>query len=145
MSIKTPLNIDYQIQALDSLRKGIVDYDRRRGWRGPITNIKKNKNWEKKVAQFSLDPTLNWNLVEIISVNNSQIKFKKINNGEENFEGKIFYDDIKWTLNQNKSVKDIHEIGDILFVKKENNFWKIMQYPRVNGGIVVLNPITGMF
>ena len=77
MSIKTPLNIDYQIQALDSLRKGIVDYDRRRGWRGPITNIKKNKNWEKKVAQFSLDPTLNWNLVEIISVNNSQIKFKK--------------------------------------------------------------------
>ena len=38
LSIKTPLNINYQIQALKSLRKGIEDYDKRRGWRGAITN-----------------------------------------------------------------------------------------------------------
>ena len=34
--ISTPLKIDYQIQALKSLRKGIEDYDHRRGWRGAI-------------------------------------------------------------------------------------------------------------
>ena len=38
LSISTPLKINYQIQALKSLRKGIEDYDRRRGWRGPITS-----------------------------------------------------------------------------------------------------------
>ena len=38
LSISTPLKINYQIQALKSLRKGIEDYDRRKGWRGPITN-----------------------------------------------------------------------------------------------------------
>ena len=48
LSISTPLNINYQIQALKSLRKGIEDYDKRRGWRGPITNKIKNKNWEKR-------------------------------------------------------------------------------------------------
>ena len=48
LSISTPLNIDYQIQALQSLRKGIEDYDQRRGWRGPITNKIKNKNWKIK-------------------------------------------------------------------------------------------------
>ena len=43
LSIRTPLNIKFQIEAIKSLRKGIEDYDRRRGWRGPITNkIKKN-------------------------------------------------------------------------------------------------------
>ena len=68
LSISTPLNINYQIQALKSLRKGIEDYDRRRGWRGPITNKIKNKNWENKISQYKLDPTLNWNLAEIISV-----------------------------------------------------------------------------
>ena len=47
LSIRTPLNIDYQIQAIKSLRKGIEDYDKRHGWRGPITNKFKNKNWEK--------------------------------------------------------------------------------------------------
>jgi len=34
LSIKTPLNIDYQIQAVNSLRKGIEDYDRRHGLGG---------------------------------------------------------------------------------------------------------------
>ena len=43
LSIKTPLNINYQIQALKSLRKGIEEYDKRRGWRGPITNKLKIK------------------------------------------------------------------------------------------------------
>ena len=48
LSISTPLNINYQIEALKSLRKGIEDYDRRRGWRGPITNKINSKNWKKK-------------------------------------------------------------------------------------------------
>merc|ERR1711965_508516 len=78
LSISTPLKINYQIQALKSLRKGIEDYDRRRGWRGPITNKIKNKNWENKIAQYKLDPTLNWRLVEIISINDNKVNFKII-------------------------------------------------------------------
>ena len=54
LSISTPLNINYQIQALKSLRKGIQEYDRRQGWRGPITNKIKNKNWEKKFHNLKL-------------------------------------------------------------------------------------------
>ena len=42
---------------------------KRRGWRGPITNKIKNKNWEKKINQYKLDPTLNWKFAEIISLN----------------------------------------------------------------------------
>ena len=40
--------------------------------------------------------------------------------------------DSKKKINQN-----IHKIGDIIFVKEENNFWLLKQYPKVNGGIVV--------
>ena len=57
LSIKTPLNINYQIQALKSLRKGIEDYDKRRGWRGPITNKLKVKNWQNEINKYKLDPT----------------------------------------------------------------------------------------
>ena len=49
LSISTPLRIKYQIQALESLRKGIEDYDMRRGWRGSITNKIHDKNWQKKI------------------------------------------------------------------------------------------------
>ena len=80
LSIRTPLNIDYQIQAIKSLRKGIEEYDRRHGWRGPIANKFKNKNWENILSQYKLDPTLNWKIAEIQSVNDTEVKFKTFKN-----------------------------------------------------------------
>jgi len=143
LSISTPLKISYQIQALKSLRKGIEDYDRRRGWRGPITNKIKNKNWQKKISNLKLDPTLNWNLAEIISLDNNEIKFQLILNNKEKKNGSLLFKKIKWSMPNKKSIKDVHEIGDIIFVKKEGNFWLLKQYPKVNGGMIALDPFTG--
>ena len=78
LSIKTPLNINYQIHALNSLRKGIEMYDTRRGWRGAITNKLTDLNWKNKIEKFKLDPTLNWKFAEIISVDDNELKFKTI-------------------------------------------------------------------
>ena len=143
LSISTPLNINYQIQALKSLRKGIEDYDKRRGWRGPISNKINNKNWEKKISTYKLDPTLKWHFAEIISLEPSQLKFNIIDKVEKNREGILTLKNLEWSIPNNKKIKDIHKIGDIIFIKKENNFWKLKQYPRVNGGIVALDPFTG--
>ena len=142
LSISTPLKIDYQIQALNSLRKGIEDFDRRRGWRGPIVNKFKNKNWQKKISKYKLDPTLKWKLAEIESIDNNEIIFQTLDK-KENKKGSLFLKNIKWTIPKSKSLKDIHKVGDIFFVKKENNFWSLKQYPKVNGGIIVLDPFSG--
>ena len=143
LSISTPLKINYQIQALKSLRKGIEDYDRRRGWRGPVTNKIKNTNWKSEIQQYKLDPTLNWNLAEIISLEDNEIKFKIIENKKKNSKGVIKNKNIKWTFRGKKTIKETFKVGDVIFVKKENNFWLLKQYPKVNGGIVVLDPFTG--
>ena len=141
LSISTPLNINFQIQALKSLRKGIEEYDRRRGWRGPITNKIKNKNWEKLISNLKLDPTLNWDIAEITSLSENKINFKLIN--KKNIYGKIFPKNYKWTIRNKKSLEKVHEQGDLIFVKRANDIWSIKQYPKVNGGIVVLDPFTG--
>ncbi len=143
LSISTPLKINYQIQALKSLRKGIEEYDKRRGWRGEVTNKFKRKNWEQKISQFKLDPTLNWRFAEIKSIENNEINFEIIDKKKEKTNATILYKNLKWSVPKNKLTKDVHEIGDIIFVKKERNTWKLKQYPKVNGGIVVLNPFTG--
>jgi penicillin-binding protein 1A len=144
LSIRTPLNIDYQIQAIKSLRKGIEDYDKRHGWRGPIVNKIKDKNWKSKLNKFKLDPTLNWQFAEIIEVNNLQIKFNIINDEKKIVEnGFLSLNNLKWTLSNKKLITDKYNIGDIIFVKKKNNYWSLKQYPLVNGGIVALNPFTG--
>ena len=143
LTIKTPLNINYQIQALKSFRKGIEQYDTRRGWRGPIANKFRDKNWQNKIDQYKLDPTLNWELAEIVSLNNYEIRFKTINKKKKKFEGSLNLKDIEWTLKQKKTIEDSYQVGDILFVKKINNTWKIKQYPKVDGGIIAINPFTG--
>ena len=143
LSISTPLKINYQIQALKSLRKGIEEYDRRRGWRGPITNKIKNENWKKVISQNKLDPTLNWRLAEILSLNDNEIRFKTIDEKQQILEGVLLKQNIKWTTPRKKLIKDVHKIGDIIFVKKIKKKWFLKQYPKVNGGIVIIDPFKG--
>ena len=138
LSIKSPLDIDFQIKAIEALREGIESYDRRRGWRGPITNSRNDKNWKKRIDNINIDPTLNWNKAEIINLEENFITLKtqKINNI------KIFKSDLKWTLRK-KEINEVFKLGDIVFVKKINQKWNLKQYPEVNGGIVAIDPFTG--
>ena len=86
---------------------------------GPIANKIKNKNWENKITKYKLDPTLNWYLAEVISLENNEIKFKTIEKNKRKFQDKLIYKNYKWSIPLKKSVKDIHKIGDIIFVKKK--------------------------
>ena len=43
LSVRTALNSNYQVEALKALRSGLESYDRRHGWRGPLTNLKKKR------------------------------------------------------------------------------------------------------
>ena len=145
LSIRTPMDISYQINAINSLRKGIEDYDQRHGWRGSITNTIKNKNWINDLKKFKLDPTLKWKFAEITDVNSGRISFKifDINKNQYGASGNVELKKAKWTLSRNKTLNEIHQIGDIIFVKKQKNNWSIKQYPKVNGGIVVLDAFSG--
>merc|ERR1712202_57767 len=67
LSIRTPLNSNYQIEALKALRKGLEAYDKRHGWRGPITNLAKEE-WKKNIHQFIPEKSLDWKLAKVVEV-----------------------------------------------------------------------------
>ena len=139
LSISTPLDGKYQITALNSLRFGIEKYDKRHGWRGPISNIFKDKNWKNVINDIKIDETLNWEIVQILKVDNyiSEIKFI-----DTNKIAKMPFENLEWT--RKKNFIDLFEIGDLIFVKKsKSNIWTLKQLPLVNGGIVVMDPHNG--
>tara|TARA_B100001564_G_scaffold341424_1_gene336113 strand:+ start:199 stop:2550 length:2352 start_codon:yes stop_codon:yes gene_type:complete len=138
LSIKSPLNIKFQIEAIKALRDGIEAYDRRHGWRGPITNKNKDINWKQKLDNFDIDPTLKWEMSEITEINENYL----ILNSKQTKNIKIKKSNLKWVL-RDKDISNVFELGDFVFTKKNNNNWNIKQYPNVNGGIVALNPYTG--
>ena len=133
----SPLNIDYQINAIKALRNGIESYDRRNGWRGEITNKFKDKNWENKNKKIKLDPTLEWEIAEILNISQNKLDIKFKNNDTSILN----YNYLKWAVK--KDIFSTFEVGDFIFVKKINNNWTLKQYPKINGGIVALDPYNG--
>ena len=136
-NINTPINLSLQQIATESLRDGLISYDKRKGWRGAITNRKYSKNWFKDLDKFYLEKSINWNLAIVKKINKFSVEIE-IN---DKSEGSIQYQDISWTK---KELNQLFKIGDIIYVKhiKNNNF-SLRQLPKINGGIVVMDPYTG--
>ena len=69
-NINTPINLELQKIATDSLRNGLIAYDKRKGWHGVIKN-KKYKDWEKNLDKYELEKSINWDLAIIKKVDQS--------------------------------------------------------------------------
>ena len=137
LSIRTPLNSNYQIEALKALREGLEEYDRRHGWRGPITNID-TAEWQNNTQQLTPDKSLNWKLAKVIDVNKLTLKIEI----EDKEIGFIDFANINWT--RKKSFEDFLKLNDIIYVSKiKKNKWNLKQLPKINGAIVVMDPYTG--
>ncbi len=137
LSIRTPMNSSYQIEALKALRLGLEEYDKRHGWRGPVTNINM-KDWQKDIQKFVPDKSLDWKLAKVIEVNKLNLKIE-IENKEIGF---IDFKNINWT--RKSSFEELLQLNDIIYVKKiKKNKWSLKQLPKINGGIVVMDPHTG--
>ena len=136
-NIKTPLNLELQNIATSSLRKGLEIYDRRKGWKGSLANKKNSKNWKKDLDKFKLEKSIGWNIAIVKKIN----KFSAIIETNDNLKGVINYKSISWTK---KEFYDLFNIGDIIYVKKiQDSEYELKQLPKVNGGIVVMDPFTG--
>ena len=113
------------------------NYDRRHGWRGPITNLNL-VDWQKDIKEFIPDKSLNWKLAKVIDLNQLSLKIE-IENKEVGF---IDFKNIKWT--RKKSFEDLLKLNDIIYVQKiKKNKWSLKQLPKINGAIVVMDPYTG--
>ena len=136
-NINTPIDLNLQTIATKSLRDGLIAYDKRKGWRGPLTNKIYNSEWKKDLEKYKLENSINWKLAIVKKIN----KFSAEIETEDNIEGVIEYKSISWTKKEfNKLLKP----GDIIYVKNlKENIFSLQQLPKVNGGIVVMDPFTG--
>ena len=136
-NINTPINLELQKIATDSLRDGLIEYDKRKGWRGPITNKKLTKNWSNNLEKYNLENSIDWEVAIVKDVS----KFSAEIETKNNKNGLIEFKDISWTK---KEFRDLFKKGDIIYVKQlKNNKYSLKQVPEINGGIIVMDPYTG--
>ncbi len=136
-NINTPINLKLQKIATQVLRDGLISYDKRKGWRGALFNKDYSENWNDNLEKFNLENSINWHLAIVKKVN----KFSAQIETEDKLNGKITYSDISWSK---KEFEELIKVGDIIYVKKiDGNNYSLKQLPKINGGIVVMDPFTG--
>ena len=133
--IKTSIDTKLQKILDEVLINGLINQDKKSGWKGPINNSSISIN-EILNLQDLINPfPKKWNLSQIVAiydkiltVRDDKNYYKKINLKSKNNE---------WLLKENFSV------GDIFFTESANEELIIRQVPKVNGAIIAIDPHTG--
>ena len=136
-SINTPINLELQKIATNSLREGLLSYDKRKGWHGVLENKTYKTGWFEGLEKYNLENSIGWKTAIVKKIDKFSIDVET----KDNTNGVVEYKDITWTK---KEFNELVKKGDIIYVKEiEKNKFSLKQIPKVNGGIVVMDPYTG--
>jgi penicillin-binding protein 1A len=154
LSIKTTLDPDLQPIAIKALQQGLIAYDRRHGWRGPIDHINfdsgDNEDWHHDLKKIASPPGLgNWMLAIVLETTSQKAKIG-LKDGEIGF---ISLEHLKWAQKNlpNQLLgpeithpQDVLNPGDVIAVSViQDKSFRLEQIPEVTGGLVALDPQTG--
>jgi penicillin-binding protein 1A len=160
LSVRTSLDPQMQLEARKALQDGLVDYDERRGYRGPLKQITTAQDWGAELAKVpSLSDVPEWQVAVVLSVSDQGADIGlqprvdaagKVS--AERTRGTIAAADMRWAYRSagGKSVKSPSGVlspGDVVFVQKTGNAdsssYRLRQPPKVQGGLVAMDPHTG--
>jgi penicillin-binding protein 1A len=161
LSVRTTLDPQLQVAAETALRSGLIAYDRRHGWRGPLTRLTavEAETWAEQLdAAEILEGLPDWERALVLFTTDkvAQIGFVDGRTGE------IPINALQWArepLEGQKvgaspsSVEDLMTAGDVIYVEPivEDSFgepvpdgtYGLRQVPAINGALVALDPHTG--
>ena len=161
LTVKTSLNPRLQKIADNTLKYGLINYDKRHGWRGPLANVNiKDTSIKRDLTTITIPEAFpSWKPAAVIHIDEfgANIFF-------ENEEyGRIVLKDLNWARQWRKNQylgppvkhpKDVLAVGDIIYVEEKNEkedyinygelpLYHLRQFPDVNGALIALDPHTG--
>ena len=153
LSVRTTLDPRMQEIANRVLRQGLESYDRRHGWRGPITNIDfPGFQWQQRLAEISRPKGVTDQvLAVVITLGVDRVEIGLADGGT----GFIPMTELEWARpwreNQRvgptpKSPGDVLAEGDVVMVlpmEDVDGGFHLYQIPNIEGALVALDPHTG--
>ncbi|MGB5621092.1 MAG: penicillin-binding protein 1A [Gammaproteobacteria bacterium] len=150
--VTTTLDSRLQKAAVSALRDGLMEYDRRHGYRGPLATIEmpgpdETPGLAELVAGYRAGPGMDIGLVTALEEQTAQVLVPGHGSLELPWEGlswaREFIDD-NTRGPEPARASDILSVGDLIEVSPmENGDWRLSQVPTVQGAIVAVDPIDG--
>lgn len=142
LAVHTSVNPTLQKYATDALRDGLMAYDKRHGWRGPMFSYDDKTHLAEKIKTFdqTADIISEWD-VAVITESSPSSAILRLKSGAR---GTLALEDAKWT--GKNSISDFLKVGDVVAVEKidgQDQAYKLQQIPAVRGAIMAIDPNTG--
>ncbi|MBU6236067.1 MAG: PBP1A family penicillin-binding protein, partial [Alphaproteobacteria bacterium] len=162
LTVRSTLDPALQDMAERAFRYGIVQYERRHGWRGPIARYTDITGWKDRLSEVPFQKGMlpDWQIGLVIQKNGKGVTIG-LSGGDTH---PLHADDIAWA-------GDALQVGDIVMVgpksyldykqkpkpvpnedgtmpeeepePDDSMYWHLRQVPVVQGGLVAMDPYTG--
>ncbi|MFC7050637.1 penicillin-binding protein 1A [Emcibacter nanhaiensis] len=158
--VRTTLSPRFQAIAERELKNGLITYDRRHGYKGPVTRFSKEEDWQAELAKLDVPLGIDsWQLAVVRDVQEERASILT----KDGTLGQIPLDEVKWARKwlkgeylgpRIKAVSEVLAVGDVIIVEQlpgaksdqvdpDFSVYGLRQIPEINGGIVAMDPHTG--
>lgn len=159
LAVRTTIDPQMQRAAGEALRRWLVEYDQRHGWRGAISSMSVGDDWATAFAEVEKTLASNKRLPSDLApwkpavVLEAKGKAARIGFADGT-EGEIALADMKWA----RAFKGVDSLGaeiaavdqalkrgDVVYVEamEKDGAFALRQPPAVNGALVAIDPHTG--
>ena len=151
LMVRTTVDPQLQELATKVFRRGLINYDRRHGYRGATANISLNGEYhaEMKKTAMPAGAEKSWEKAVVLSVSPAEAKVETA----AGKQGVIGIKSLAWarrTLKEQRvgeaprKVSDVLKKGDVIYVEQsKEGFYELRQVPNVEGAMVVMDPHNG--
>jgi len=156
LAVYTTLDSQLQNYASAAIENGLIDYDKRHGYRGAIGRMKLLVNWEDRLLterRKNRHYTNFGQFAVVLEVTNGKATVGYLNaetrapeRGELPLSGAKWareYKDVNTLGPEIKKLTQVLSKGDIILIKKKNNRWNLAQYPAAQAALVAIDVPTG--
>ncbi len=147
--------IDSRLQHLANyaVQEGLLEYDKRHGYRGAIAQLALPESGEIDAqawaTQLRAYPKTSLTMpAAVLSVSDNAVKVVLANRQQAT----VSFDSMRWAARQisrarveipPQSAKEVVSVGDVIYVEPNNNNWLFSQLPDVEAALVAMHPKTG--
>ncbi|GJL85874.1 MAG: penicillin-binding protein 1A [Micavibrio sp.] len=159
---RTSIDPKMQDIAIRVLREGLMAYDRRHGWRGPVTHIKDAEDWQVKLRNYGRPESLleEWEMAVVLKTENVKAEIGFVGGGRASLPLK----GVAWARKclsecyalgpEIIRMDQVIKTGDVIMVEKvpakdaegnetKESTYELQQVPKIQGSIIALDPHTG--
>ena len=160
LAVSTSVDPKIQEIAVNALKNGLINYDKRHGYRGPLVSIDIGEHWQNDLKKAVLPEYVpeNWKRALVTDVNKNEAKIAFV----DGTTGTIPLAEITWARSNKEdqdiggaitSATQVFKVGDIILAEqifkdaKKKDYpadtYTLRQMPDVEGALVAMDPHTG--